>query len=371
MGTAVRLRFVLIFCCVFVPFCTLRAADMHNLQKSIKATRSNITRTNTKLQALNATLHKQEKQLSAVQQNIISNKKAISAKRSKIQSLLISKSSKQNKLKKQQQSLKSDLSATYKLLNQPLLKRMLSDVDAQPRLLHYHKMLLLVQLDKVQALQNLLDQIKQNQDQLTYEQGQLQQNKIVLQSKLQQQKGIMQQRSRTVRKLQKSLAKSSQKLQQYLAERNALEKTIAKIKSKPKGKNRFKKLQGNLAWPVQGRVAHSYGSKVAQTALRYKGVVIDAPVGEPVRAVAGGTVLFAEWMVGYGQLIIIDHGDGYLSLYGRNQRLNVRVNEHVKKGSIIAWVGMSGGFTKSSLYFALRRRDTPLNPKKWLRRNMA
>lgn len=125
-------------------------------------------------------------------------------------------------------------------------------------------------------------------------------------------------------------------------------------------------LKGRLLWPVSGHLIHKFGS--ARTEVTWDGVLIDANEGLEVKAVARGKVVFAEWFRGYGFMMIIDHGQGYLSLYGFNQNLNKQRGEFVEGGDVIAAVGQSGGQSKSGLYFGIRHKGVPIDPLEWCRR---
>ncbi len=129
----------------------------------------------------------------------------------------------------------------------------------------------------------------------------------------------------------------------------------------------FGRLQGRLPRPVAGELAHRFGSQRAEGGISWKGIFFRAAQGAPVQAVAGGEVVFADWMRGFGQLLIIDHGDGYMSLYANNEALRKSVGEAVRQGDAIASVGASGNNLETGLYFELRFRSRVLNPLSWLR----
>ncbi|MEX0387124.1 murein hydrolase activator EnvC family protein [Spiribacter onubensis] len=124
--------------------------------------------------------------------------------------------------------------------------------------------------------------------------------------------------------------------------------------------------EGALAWPVRGPLLARYGSERA-AGLRWTGLLIGGDEGEPVTPVAPGQVVFADWLRGLGLLLIIDHGEGYLSLYGRNQALYSDVGDWVEADDVIATVGRSGGRAETALYFELRADGEPVNPLAWLR----
>nr|MBF0684065.1 murein hydrolase activator EnvC [Pseudomonas sp.] len=130
----------------------------------------------------------------------------------------------------------------------------------------------------------------------------------------------------------------------------------------------FANAKGKLPWPVDGRLVASYGTpRGGDARTKWDGVLIGADIGTQVRAVHGGRVVFADWLRGAGLLVILDHGNGYLSLYGHNQSLLRDAGEVVKAGDPIATVGNSGGQEAAALYFAIRQQGRPSDPALWCR----
>lgn len=129
-------------------------------------------------------------------------------------------------------------------------------------------------------------------------------------------------------------------------------------------KDAFAKLRGKLAWPVSGRLVASYGQTRAG-GMKWDGMLLAGSQGTPVRAVYHGRVVYADWLSGLGLLTIIDHGDGYLSLYGHNDRLYKEVGERVTAGDTIATMGDSGGRPRPELYFEIRKGGRPVDPRPW------
>lgn len=125
---------------------------------------------------------------------------------------------------------------------------------------------------------------------------------------------------------------------------------------------------GGLSWPVTGNLLASYGGALPDGRIS-KGVLIAAPAGNNVVAVADGMVVFAEWMTGYGMILIVDHGNGYMSLYANNDTLLRNPGTYVKRGELVAKVGRSGGQGVSALYFELRHNGQPINPLSWLQKH--
>ena len=157
----------------------------------------------------------------------------------------------------------------------------------------------------------------------------------------------------------------------------SLAKLMARAKPPPRVRNErvpqasagdspFPDLKGTLRLPVRGELANRFGSPRADGGLVWKGLFITARAGEDVRAVADGRVVFADWLRGFGNLLIVDHGDAYMSLYGNNESLYKRVGDTIRGGEPIAAVGASGGNTDSGLYFELRHQGRPLDPLDWV-----
>lgn len=128
----------------------------------------------------------------------------------------------------------------------------------------------------------------------------------------------------------------------------------------------FESLKGKLLLPVRGKVINKFGARRPDGPMLWKGWFLRAPRGQAVRAVAAGRVVYADWLRGFGNLLIIDHGKGYMSLYGNNETLYRQVGEALRGGDTIASVGDSGGNEDSGLYFELRHEGNPLDPRKWI-----
>ena len=129
----------------------------------------------------------------------------------------------------------------------------------------------------------------------------------------------------------------------------------------------FARVKGKLAWPVQGRLAGDYGQpRGAGGPVKWTGVLLEASAGTPVKAVYHGRVAFADWLQGLGLLVIVDHGGGYMSLYGHNEALLKESGDWVEPGETIAQVGDSGGQARPGLYFEIRYNGEPVNPHPWI-----
>jgi murein hydrolase activator len=130
----------------------------------------------------------------------------------------------------------------------------------------------------------------------------------------------------------------------------------------------FTTLKGTLTWPVAGALLHDFGQPRVGGGVKWNGVVLAAPRGREVRAVYHGRVVFADWLAGLGLLVIVDHGEGYMTLYGYNETILKSTGDWVAPGDVIATVGVSGGRQRPGLYFEIRERGQPVNPAAWVTR---
>jgi septal ring factor EnvC (AmiA/AmiB activator) len=133
----------------------------------------------------------------------------------------------------------------------------------------------------------------------------------------------------------------------------------------------FAQSKGKLAWPVQGRIAGDFGQSRGAGPIKWNGVLLEAAAGTPVRAIHRGRVAFADWLQGLGLLVIVDHGGGYMSLYGHNEALLKESGDWVEPGEPIAQVGDSGGQSRAGLYFEIRSNGEPVNPSAWMAKRAA
>jgi murein hydrolase activator len=160
-------------------------------------------------------------------------------------------------------------------------------------------------------------------------------------------------------------------LERLHAQRSGLEKLVRELRAAMErfpveGNDAFTRLRGKLAWPVSGHVVARFGDARAG-GVRWDGVLVATERGAPVKAVCQGRVIYADWLPGLGLLAIVDHGDGYLSLYGHNERLYKAAGEQVVAGDTIAAAGDSGGSPRPELYFEIRKGGKPVDPRPWFK----
>jgi murein hydrolase activator len=181
-------------------------------------------------------------------------------------------------------------------------------------------------------------------------------------------------RGRALASLEAESKNRARELERLKDQQGGLEKLVRELrralervdKFPTDSKDAFAKLRGKLAWPVAGRLLASFG-QVRAGGVKWDGVLVSGNQGAAVRAVYHGRVVYADWLSGLGLLTIVDHGDGYLSLYGHNERLYKEVGERVTAGDTIATVGDSGGRQTPALYFEIRKAGRPVDPRPWFK----
>ena len=145
----------------------------------------------------------------------------------------------------------------------------------------------------------------------------------------------------------------------------SLGELLADIPPGPDGRESFATRVGDLPWPISGDFVARFGSSRKQGDLKWNGVLIAEHYGTPVRAVSHGRVVFSDWLQGFGFITILDHGNGYMTLYGHNESLFKQAGDWVEAGEVIATVGDSGGHPSPALYFEIRERGKPVDPARW------
>ena len=275
----------------------------------------------------------------------------------------------------QQARLAEQVKSAYALGRQEQLKLLFNqqDISRSSRIMTYYQYFNQARLDKlsrINASLQLLNTLGQE--------NQLEKQKlaILMTNNKQQQKKLV--RTKTERR--EILAKINKNYRQNSTQLSGLKKNEKKLKrlisslqkassAVPVNKNSaqpFDRLRGKLAWPVKGKIVHTFGS--ARSGGVWDGVLIKAKEGTAITAIARGKVIFSEWLKGYGLLVILQHEKKYMSLYAFNQSLYKKVGNWVEAGDILATVGSSGGRDKPGLYFEIRKKGKPLNPKKWCKR---
>ena len=242
--------------------------------------------------------------------------------------------------------------------------------DRIARLLKYQDYFQTARAARVSTLNRELDALLVKAEQVAKARDELmgkQEAVTAQQDKLNQ---ARQARATTLASLNRTLSSNQKRLdgmrgdEQRLAKLlREMQQTLKDIPANPSGEP-FGKLANKLPWPVKRDLLARFGT-TREGPVRWNGVLLNADAGTPVRAIHSGRVVYAGWLRGYGLLTIVDHGNGYLSLYGYNQSLMREVGEWVSTGDVLAFAGDSGGRDRAGLYFEIRRDGKPVNPDRW------
>jgi septal ring factor EnvC (AmiA/AmiB activator) len=238
------------------------------------------------------------------------------------------------------------------------------------RVAQYYRYFSSARTRRIDEFNQLLAQLSQTQTELVGSTERLQQQ----QSDLETQKTTLADKQSERQKLLASLDSdlSGQNAQLNNLEQQRVESQLlieelrqAAVRIKAAPDTPFTSKKGRMRWPVAGRMSHSFGSRYELGDLKYEGVLLDAKAGTDVTAVHAGRVVFSDWFGNSGQLLIIDHGDGYMSLYAHNQKLYKSAGTWVNEGDVIAAVGNTGGQSANGLYFEIRHDGKAENPANW------
>lgn len=276
----------------------------------------------------------------------------------------------QTNLYQQQQQLKQALHSAYMFGNTDYLKLALNQQDPNTlsQTMTYYHYLMATQIQAIAKIKLIIERIERQQQAINARNIEL--HNLQNQHQLEQKRLILQKHNREslLNKISSQIEDKAEQLEELSENQRNLEGVISKLKSAEamaKTVN-FPGLHGHLPWPLHGRLLARFGSAIENSELTWKGIIIAATDGDSVQAVAPGKVIFANWLKGFGFLIILDHGNGYMTLYGRNESLYKKVGEIVQTAEPIARAGRSGGFANSGLYFEIRRNGIALNPLTWL-----
>lgn len=274
---------------------------------------------------------------------------------------------------KQQKLLAEQIRASYKLGPNPMVKLLLNQEDPSlsSRMMTYYQYL---NQARSQAIASIHDDIRELLISQTELQHQAKKLEGLVKTKQQEQQQLTQQkaqRKKIIRRLNKELSSKRKRLRNLASNKKNLERLLRKLKQQQRLANYgepFYKHRGKLPWPTHGIVTTHFGAYSRKNRMHSHGWFIATQQGRSIHAIAPGKVVFADWLRGFGMLIIIDHGSGYMSLYAHNQSLYATLGNWVKAGEIIATTGHSGGYSQNGLYFEIRRRGKPVDPQLWLNR---
>ncbi|MGC9400939.1 murein hydrolase activator EnvC family protein [Vibrio genomosp. F10] len=367
-----RLDFFILFSALVVSVPTISHAASSNELKGVKneisRQKDSVSTQQKKLNELQNTLKKQELSISDLENQITKTKTSLTTSNNNIKKI-DAEIAQLNKLKKQQSDTLAELIKTYYVTQRAkTATSILNNGVEEDRISQYFQHLAKARAITIDSLEQTRQALNKNQRQLQLEQQKIAQLLEQQTTKRNSLKQNQTQRNQTVNKIKKSISSDQVYLSELQRNETRLKAEIAKAaKRNAVPMDGLAKQKGKLPWPIKGKLLHSYGSKQAGQS-NWNGIVIDADYGQAIKSVYPGTVVFAEYLRGYGLVVLLDHGKGDMTLYGFNQTLVKKEGDKVAAGETIALAGDTGGQSRPSLYFELRRNSKTQNPKSWLTR---
>ena len=264
------------------------------------------------------------------------------------------------------------LAAAYRMSGEDFVKLLLNQQspDTFDRMVRYHRYFTEARMEALEAYQQTLDALAENRFQLETRAASEQEKRDALATRQRALIREREERKAHIAELHAEMGDKTAERKRLEADRDRLEQLFAELKRRATQLDGagFKERKRALPWPLKGRVAHGFGQPRADGQLVWHGMVISADEGTPVQAVFRGRVVFANWLRGFGLLTILDHGGGYMTLYGHSDILLKTVGEWVESGETIAHAGRSGGQDNSGLYFEVRQDGAAQDPIAWLQK---
>ncbi|OUR87918.1 peptidase M23 [Cycloclasticus sp. 44_32_T64] len=345
----------------------LLRARVQSVEKSIASTQQSKTKEEQALKQLDKKLSESSKKLRFLKAKLVNANK-------KIKELQAEQGALKQGIKEQKSLLAEQLKSAYLMGKQQRVKMLLNQQqpDRMSRVMQYYDYFNQARMDNVKVLETDIQQLLSVEEQLmskrrefaSFVAAKKAENKTLVVAK-KQRKSILAQLSKKIKSSAEELAElkeNEKRLTNLLA---SIRQAIIDIPVLAQKNKPFKSLKGKLSWPIKGHLRKRFGS--ARKSGRYDGVVINASEGTGIRSISHGRVVYADWLRGYGLLIIVDHGSNYMSLYAFNEGLYKEVGDWVETGETIAAVGVSGGQQKAGLYFSIRKNGKPVNPIHWCR----
>ena len=354
-----------------------KEAELAHLRERIEALRARRDRNRDQYDTLAKQLKAVEERIGGLDRSLRRIEADLEDRTHKLAALKERASGLQESVAVQRDHLARQIRASYAAGRQEFVKILLNQEDPASvgRVMAYYDYLNRARSERIRGLTRTLAELKQVRERISAEAEQLEalrEKQLAEQGDLKRTKAS---RDKVLARVKGELTDNEHRLAKMLADKKELEALIQvlsealdDIPAEPGNRKPFPSLKGRLHWPIKGRLALRYGARRRPGDLPSQGVTIAATEGAPVRAVSYGRVAFADWLRGYGMLIIVDHGDGYMSLYGHNQSLYKETGDWIEPGEVIASVGSSGGYDRNGLYFEIRKNGHPVNPIRWCRR---
>ncbi len=278
-------------------------------------------------------------------------------------------------LEREAAALGDQLRTAYMSGTQERLKLLLNQQDPATlgRMMRYYGYLNGYRRENIQTVAARIRELAELRRRVAGEEAELERIAALRQTELAELDTAQDRRRKLLAAVTQRIESEGREIERLAAQERDLKRLVAELASilsdyPITSEDPFAAHKGRLTWPVAGSLLHDFGQPRAGGQLTWNGVVLAAPRGREVRAVYHGRVAFSDWLAGLGLLVIVDHGDGYMSLYGYNETLVKNTGDWVAPGDVIATVGDSGGQQQAGLYFEIRQNTRPVNPRQWVTR---
>jgi len=292
---------------------------------------------------------------------------------SKIEKLDAQVSAREAELEHESHELASQVRAAYMNGSQERIKLLLNQRDPATlgRLITYYRYLNDYRAGNIETVSAYLRELAELRGKVAAEEARLANLAKQRYAELTKLNTAQEKRRQLLVSLRGRMADEGREIEQLAAQEKDLSQLIAELSSilsdyPISSESPFSEHKGRLTWPVAGSLVHDFGQPRVTDRLKWNGVVLAAPRGREVRSIYHGRVVFSDWLAGLGLLVIVEHGEGYMTLYGYNDTTLKNTGDWVAPGDVIATVGDSGGQARTALYFEIRRGTRPLNPRKWV-----
>jgi len=283
--------------------------------------------------------------------------------------------SRQSDLASESEQLAAQVVAAYTSGQQERLKLLLNQHDPATlgRVLTYYRYMSEYRGENIETVNGFIAELADLQKQAAEEENRLAGLTRARTAELIELDAAQNKRQSLLVSLKSRIAQEGSEIDRLAAQEQDLARLIAELTSilsdyPITSEEPFSKHKGRLTWPIAGNLLHDFGQPRATGSVKWNGVVLAAPRGREVRSIYHGRVVFADWLAGMGLLVIVDHGEGYMTLYGYNETTLKRAGDWVAPGDVIATVGDSGGQQQTGLYFEVRQGTKAVNPRSWVSR---
>lgn len=350
-----------------------KSVELETVRSRIRDLQSGIQAAQDESDRLLKDIQSNERNAVRVKERLNEIENEINNRVTKLAGLNVDKARREKSLAGERQLMAQQVRAAYKIGRNDYLKLLLNqeDPDLVGRMLVYYDYYNRARSIRIEKISKSLNQIDLIKEKIQTEKDKLDGLRNEQLNKLEEFTQSRASRKQNIARLQTYISDQGKLLQVLKRNEQELEALVEQLRSRENIVRNFEEippfndLRGKLKWPVAGNLGARYGSSRKGGKLKWQGVLINAKTGSEVHAISAGKVIFADWFRNLGLLIIIDHGNGYMSLYGHNERLLKKVGDWVLAEESIAKVGDTGGQQRPNLYFEIRSDGAPVNPALW------